>query len=232
MLDGASLRLKKGESGIRFTSHVSNDFINYLNGLDQEYSFGTLIAPVGLLSSKILDHALVTGGNSSIAIDVISTKMQQGFKSGDNTYDNAFHAAVIMPNTVSPESVYALELTARSYLMITYADGSVGYIYTEHDSEKNARSMHEIAENLVNTMPDYENNDVVADILAVMKPGPDEIIPILFPDATIVQSGTSCKEIVVTGLTEKDTTVNTFIYKIFFYQSKILIFFNIVTMYI
>ena len=209
MIDGASLRLVKGESGVRFTTFIDRELLDYLGDKGLDYNFGTLIAPTGLLGSNALTHSLVSGTDSSVAIDIPTTKIHKSFKNGETVYENAYHGAVIMPDSTDPESVYGLSLTARAYLRIEYPDGSSRYFYADHDKTNNQRSMHDIAKKLVELDAEkYSENEIIAEILRVMKPSPDEMIAAMFPSASVMNSGVECKEIVVTGLTGKDSVIN------------------------
>ena len=78
----------------------------------------------------------------------------------------ALHGAIIMnPEDVSEEMIYSLSLSARTEMLITYADGSEKRVYTAFDMKENTRSMSQVAYNLEN----YHNvtNAVTRHILNV-----------------------------------------------------------------
>ena len=83
---------------------------------------------------------------------MVSTKPVDG--EGIFTY----HAAVLMPDTAE---AYSLELMARGYMTIAYADGSTATIYAV--ANDNVRSMYQTAKNLVEG---GETNAAIEEIIA------------------------------------------------------------------
>ena len=153
MIDGASLRTVYGESGIRFSMMISDEPMAALEGVDG-YEFHMLIAPTENIGEGELD------ANVLDVVDVKSTKTQTPGEINGVAYDNLRHVAVLMPDTVE---AYTLELGARAYIAVTYADGSVATFYTEYD-ENNVRSMLDVAIALDAT-GEYDNNAAVQEIL-------------------------------------------------------------------
>ena len=159
MIAGASLRTVKDQNGIRFTSYVSDAFLAELDGYGASVSFGTLVASNALLGENELLLSLATGEDSAVAVNIVSTKLQNDFVNGEVTYDNALHAAVLMPETVE---AYELLLAARGYMTITFANGTETF-YTGFDADDNVRSMLQVAELLSEKGTD---NEVIQAILA------------------------------------------------------------------
>ena len=163
MIDGASLRTIYTENGLRFTTYASDELLAILakaNG----YEFHTLIASVDKLGEAALTKDIASVGDNATAVDVKSTKTHKGFVNNDNTYDNAFHAAVIMPE--GTES-YTLSLAGRGYFTVTYADGTTADFYTAFDSTNNVRSMYDVA---VNLQAAGKTNAVVDAVIAACAP--------------------------------------------------------------
>ena len=143
MIDGASLRTVYKESGIRFSTTYT-DALKEIVGT--QATFGTVIAP-----TKLLGDADVTLDTED-ALNIVSTKPVDG--EGIFTY----HAAVLMPDTAE---AYSLELMARGYMTIAYADGSTATIYAV--ANDNVRSMYQTAKNLVEG---GETNAAIEEIIA------------------------------------------------------------------
>ena len=148
MIDGASLRTVYKENGIRFSTTYT-DALKAAVG--NNATFGTLIAP-----TKVLDGAALTVSTAD-ALNVVSTKSVDG--EGVTTY----HAAVLMtPEGVAEKDIYTLELAARAYMTITYADGTTATFYAEADD--NVRDMYTTAKNLAAA---GETNAVIEHIISV-----------------------------------------------------------------
>lgn len=136
--DGAALRTKDG-SGIRFTTHISDALIEKIS---DRASFGTLIAQNVLLkeSGKALTLDILTN-EKTVALDVPST-VTKWQTEGDG---KVYHAALIgIPDTAFG---YSTEISARSYMSVSYDDGSVKTFYSDFDSN-NVRTMNRIATTL------------------------------------------------------------------------------------
>ena len=150
MVIGASLRTVWQENGIRFSTTYTDDLAAKLCG---QATFGTVIAP-----TKLLDGAALTTATEG-ALNVVSTKNVDG--DGITTY----HAAVIMnPADVAEKDVYTLELTARGYMTLTYADGSTVTIYAA--ANDNVRDMYTTAKNLA---AKGETNMVIEHIISTVE---------------------------------------------------------------
>ena len=148
MIDGASLRTVYKENGIRFSTTYT-DALKAAVG--NNATFGTLIAP-----TKVLDGAALTLATEG-ALNIVSTKSVDG--EGITT----FHAAVLMtPEGVAEKDIYTLELAARAYMTITYADGTTATFYAEADD--NVRDMYTTAKNLAAA---GETNAVIEHIISV-----------------------------------------------------------------
>ncbi|MBE6668146.1 MAG: hypothetical protein E7607_07560 [Ruminococcaceae bacterium] len=148
MIEGASLRTVWNENGIRFSTTYT-DALKAAVG--NNAIFGTVIAPTKLLGENEL--TIATEG----ALNIASTKSVDG--DGITTY----HAAVIMNNAGTAEKdIYTLELAARGYMTITYADETTATFYAE--ANDNVRDMYTTAKNLVEM---GETNAVVEHIISV-----------------------------------------------------------------
>ena len=138
MIPGASLRNTPGERGIRFSTQMTDEFKATLGN---NATFGTVLVP-----THMVDNANITTATAD-ALVVASTSMMQDFNDGTTDYDNAYHVAVVMPGAsgdLTKADIYGLELYARSYVTVTYSDGSTATFYTG----TNARDMKTVAENL------------------------------------------------------------------------------------
>jgi len=151
MINGASIRTVKDEPGIRFSSYVSNAL---LNALGNKVKFGTVIAPGVTVEDDPALH------NNSVTIKC--SRLRHDFVNGSYTYENSFHAAIIMPTNIPVNKVYELSLAARAFMEITYADGTTAKFYTDFD-KNNIRSMADVAYNLGEDA--YNNNSAVKDIV-------------------------------------------------------------------
>lgn len=165
MIAGASLRTKANENGIRFTSYVTDSFLAKLEQYGASVSFGTLIASNALLGENELVIALATGTEDSVAVNIANSRFHTDFTNSGKVYDNAMHAAVIMPEGVV---AYELELAARGYMTVIYANGT-GVIYTDFNADDNVRSMLEVAE-FLNETGNYDDNEVVQGIIEACTP--------------------------------------------------------------
>ena len=166
MIDGASLRTIYEENGIRFTSFASDALLAELAGA-KAVEFHTLIANKELLGTgelTALTAVLSEGATVVTAIDVKSTKTQADFVNGETTYDNAYHAALLLNDeTVDAATRYQLQLVARGYFTVTYADGTTATFYTVCD-DNNVRSMLDVATALDAT-GNYDDNRVVQGVI-------------------------------------------------------------------
>ena len=201
LFDGASIRTIKGDDGIRFSTYYSNEFYNLIK--DKSPVFGTLVVPYGKLGSNALT---LDNATALTALNIVSTKAHStSYDSNVLTADRVYHAAVIMPETVSNLAAYQLSLAARAYVTITYADGTQGTVYSSFDSQNNVRSMYQTATNLVAGNPDYLEIEIIRAIIDTVKDSASGILQTnpLTSGATVMGSSTTCKEIEIKATAEE-----------------------------
>lgn len=137
MKEGASVNLKTGYGGIRWTTTVNDAFLSangYTEGdVTAQIDFGTLVAPVENITDLTLENASAEG---SEIVNIKATGID--LSSGSATYYSAvrYDDIVASVQATNPEAkaedilkdAYKLELTARSYVTINgethYADAT------------------------------------------------------------------------------------------------------------
>ena len=143
MMDGAAVRMfineqtQKAENGIRFTTTISKDILDYAAGLADEgtkVTYGTVIAPTDKLGAYFTMDLL---GASDFA------KVEATEK---GTTVNADGSVTIR---CALTEIQAANL-ARDFSAVAYVcfvkNGQKVYIYGNFDAEKNTRNMSEVAE--------------------------------------------------------------------------------------
>ena len=156
-IDGASVRVESAEgvkSGIRFMSLF--DQTEYAAASKYITSFGTLIGWTNTLTKgdfNLLNYASVINAETGKTIaQVQNTKGVFTYKDKNTgTRYTAYSMALV------DIADYTREYSARGYIVVTYADGSTNTLYTDYNAEDNARSVAEVAYNLITQDPDaYE----------------------------------------------------------------------------
>ncbi len=125
-------------SGIRFTTHVSNEQIAALNagienGIYKSVSYGTLIVPTDYLTDGIFTHAWLD--ENCEYLDVPST----GWLKTNDEY-SSYAGSIVNLN----ENNYARKFSGIGYICITYIDDTVKYFYAPYLAS-NARTSEFVA---------------------------------------------------------------------------------------
>lgn len=164
--DGAAVRLNADSSGLRFTTQISKEVYESLNGY---VSYGTLMIPTETLGSNEL---------TLNTTDVLNIANESGvlFVEEEGVYK--FRAAL----TDIPEEAYDQAISARGYATVTYADGTQKTFYTVYTAENNSRSIKQVA---LSALLDEEETYTTAQESILMKYAG---IPYDFEQATVSAS--------------------------------------------
>lgn len=196
MIDGAAIRTVEGQWGIRFSAHMTDEF---LASLGDEPSFGMVF---GYGSSGVFDPYA-----STPAVTIKCTKLEKGFMG----YDNVFHGAIFFDaDEYDEKSAYLCSVQARAFFEMSRDDGTKTKIYSSFDSD-NVRSIYSVAEKLKAKDPKYADHPVIKKVIdvATMQDA-NEFITSLYPDATVLGSSPTCKEIILEKM-NITSVLNTFI---------------------
>lgn len=143
MENGAAVRTKD-PAGIRFITSVSSEAIELLQRCGSTITYGTYIAPTALVKKHCADGKF--DPNLMLAIDKTSVvKVECGYFAKENTDGkNQFYACLYGMNS---KEAYEMELSAISYLTVTFANDANGVtIYTTYSEENNSRSILQVAQ--------------------------------------------------------------------------------------
>ncbi len=137
MKNGAAIRLKDNEHGIRFVSDISRSHVTASSAV----SYGTIVVPTTLLEGKQFTHE----GLKDVAFaDIVAKDGKNMNKNGSMTVAAAILAKTSTDGELT-EKQYKTALSARSYIKITVGD-AVFYIYSDYSEINNSRSMYAVAE--------------------------------------------------------------------------------------
>ena len=134
---GASVRIRKDDVGLRFTSTIAkSDYqkIISLAGGGDKVQFGTYIVPSRYVTDAHGNFTLVALEKTGYEMYIdVPTK---GFYKETDT-------AATIAGSVSQikKGNYTMEYTGRGYMKITYTDGTVGTFYADYNQTDNARSI-------------------------------------------------------------------------------------------
>ena len=129
MRDGAGVRLTNG-SGLRFLVDVDKPYYEAGKQLNYMTEIGTIIAPTSYLTGRELSHEQL-GEGYYLDIPTADDKWQVG----------GWYSSAML--NISPDQ-YARSFSARGYIKMQYTSGA-GYIYTEYNAAKHARSIYQVA---------------------------------------------------------------------------------------
>ena len=195
MIDGAAIRTVDGEWGIRFSAYMSDEFLAGL-GDDPEYGM-------------VFNYGNSASFNPYItapAYSVKSTRLEKGFMG----YDNVFHVAIMFESPEYEEKeAYLKSVKACAYFVTERSDGERVKLYSIF-GENNVRSMYSVATRLAASDSAYAENPLVKNILGVSERiDANAFIPALFPEAKVLGSSPTCKEIILSDA-NKTEIVSTF----------------------
>ena len=151
LLEGAAIRLANtsDESGIRFTSYLSEADMNALSNYGiTVVSYGTLIMPydyLGAGQAPNLDDFVA--GETIIQIESTYQELEKGYL----VYRGAMQKMY--------EANYGRAFAGRGYMEIRLANGETMMVYTPFDKEDNVRSIRYVAQKF---MEDTEEYDVLS----------------------------------------------------------------------
>ncbi len=133
MEDGAALRTKSDDFGLRFSSYVSDTF---KAALGANAVYGTTV--VGGTADPV-------GNEKAISKEVSKWDANRTDREGKDM----FYLAVLAPveETITEKQFFEIEMSARAYFTVTYADETTETFYSAFDAE-NTRSMIEVATTL------------------------------------------------------------------------------------
>ena len=132
MVNGASIRLG-APTGMRFQSYIDADVYN--SYLSENVTFGTLIAKADDITvDGVIDYSKLTTDAAITKLNVSSTNQHEV---GGYLYFNGVLAEI-------KEHHYDWKFAARSYMSLTYADGTTRVFYA--NVSDNARSVAEVAQ--------------------------------------------------------------------------------------
>jgi hypothetical protein len=142
MADGAGIR-KTAPYGLRFVSGYNTaDFA----AISEYATVGTLIVPTDTLNGKEINHTNFTANETML--DIAGAKLlsaeaaQKALSEEDYSADNTYYTGTISD---LKEANFARKFSARAYIMVTYADGTETYFYSDYDETNNARSAYDVA---------------------------------------------------------------------------------------
>ena len=153
MQEGAAVRLKAGESGIRFKTDITASVYNSLPIAE----IGAIIAPTAKLGDKALTF---TNFPEAVKAKVEEVNGNGGWLvTGAEEATWTYVAALID----IPQTQYNRTVSARGYIVLNYANGTQGYIYTDYVEENHARNIYEVAVEAKNDTenPWYAKNSIV-----------------------------------------------------------------------
>ncbi|MBP5466938.1 MAG: metallophosphoesterase, partial [Clostridia bacterium] len=129
MVNGASVRLKEPE-GLRFTAHITESDYDYLTAKGLNVVLGTVIVKASdITDGGKVNYGLITTDTEITKVNVLSTVQKR-------EYGNlVFNLALVGISAGGYNDVFA----ARSYMTITYADGTEKTLYAF--AGDNARSV-------------------------------------------------------------------------------------------
>ena len=120
ILDGAAIRLVKGESGIRFTAYADE-----IVGA----KYGTILTlDANITASKIPQYTLEdiqtfnNANNNAFKCANVVAKTSSMLQSTNNNYQKEFRTVMIVPQEEYNRPHYALDWAARSYVTVKYTD--------------------------------------------------------------------------------------------------------------
>lgn len=146
---GASIRLdtsEGGKSGIRFQTFFNVDEYETLKGYIQ--SFGTLVAYTDTLTKG--DFTIENYQGESTFAQVKNTKGTFEYIDKQGETYTAYSMAVVD----IAEANYTREYSARGYLVVAYADGTMQNVYTDYNATDNVGCVADLANNLKISNPD------------------------------------------------------------------------------
>ncbi len=180
MVDGADLRYVNNSNGIRFTSYIADALRSYLDE-SANATYGTIISR-GDKTPTLSSTDIVSVTRTTWA----------------NQYQTAYCAALInIPHTQKAVNV---EMGGRAYMTLTYPDGQSATIYADFDSEKNVKSLWEIATELVEKDEANREDPAVAAILEIANIDPETIVKSLYSSAVAMKSNVSTNEYVLPNI--------------------------------
>ena len=151
---GASVRLNSQSSGIRFTTEVTVDqaaAYAELAGEGGKVEYGTILVLKSALSTAtnawsssnrpdIANRFIPIDTLDALGVNYIDITANEGI-STDDSGNITYRAAI----TDIPDTAYANDICAYSYVKVTYADQSVEYFYAGFNVTNNTRSIQTVA---------------------------------------------------------------------------------------
>ena len=137
-VEGASIRTQD-PYGIRFTTKLTASAYNTLMSYGKSVKYATLIAESAKLDTEkpVMSVEALGEGNYTI---VEKAKWAEENVNGSYTYRGAYYA--INDTKADFNTLYS----ATGCIVITYADGSVGYVYAAFDKTANSRTLCAVAQ--------------------------------------------------------------------------------------
>ena len=190
MLDGASVRVKKDEKAIRFTTRISKSDLHSAVGIeanDDAVAINAKLATAKIVTmitpTRYLDAENLTDfdATTDIAKQLVEIRANKYVKNAENIYetdsnvnkDDYYYFNACLYNV--EEWNISRKFSAKSYLSIeTSVDGEIEETivdYTDFDYEKNSRDIWDIANQAKQNStlyPDTEETDEPYDYLAAL----------------------------------------------------------------
>ncbi len=136
VVPGADIRA----DGIRVTTQVSKSFAE---SLGSAAVFGTIVAHNTYSSGNPIELEIANPAFKPLIAASLESDQTKWVEDGDNMLYRA--ALINVPNSAS---AYVTKLAFRSYVTISYADGTTSTIYTDFSETDNVRSMYDVAKTL------------------------------------------------------------------------------------
>lgn len=156
--EGASVRLIAEQSGLRFTSDISKEILDYVKDKKDNgttVSYGTVIAPTDYLTGLNSFTMEALKGAGKTYLDIVA-------KDGI-TYNTEGGVTIRAAIVDILEGNYTRDFSAVSYVKYT-VNGQEVYIYSAFDMEKNTRNIAEVAQAAIDS-GDYDSDAAALAIL-------------------------------------------------------------------
>ena len=164
-INGASVRIESaGRSGIRFMTLFNKN--DYLAISESSYvtSFGTLVGHTATINALGKDFTIENYAEEATVKKIANTNGVYSYKDkSTGTQYIAYSMAIVD----LAEASYTKEYSARGYIEVTYADGSIKIFYTDFDITNNSRSIAQVAYNL-KTIGEAEYNGYTPERKAIV----------------------------------------------------------------
>lgn len=160
MANTVSMRVDGENSGLRFKMQISNALLTFLG--DSFQGAATLLAPSFSLYGEELTIGLGVAGTDYLLATLDSAQANGGWSDTDDTH--RYLRAVLVGIDTANQTAVDMDFTARGYIEIAYADGTLQKVYTANSVEASLFDAATLAQ-----ANGYADNAVVQQILTTHK---------------------------------------------------------------